>query len=269
MNSPFKLIIGYLCLALMGCTEESATNQNGNSVAFEPEVQALLEQKTAIKVTLPKKPVATPTPLHQAEKQDKRDKEQHISLSDKLASHHFKAAMNTMQDSQASTPIKLTFSGADFQDGEIRSGVSVIKLNQSLLHWDGNTNPIEQVLELGNDFTVKSQGDSLYIHFQTPLHPASEYIFAVTKAITDVHGQPVNAGNQPQEHAFVSQLNTKKLAETQNLIQGIEGVFSFASKLGLANILVADIIYSSWFNTPSMQRNLSNIEQLNLSQPST
>ncbi|PFG58246.1 Pla-1/cef family extracellular lipase [Vibrio sp. ES.051] len=261
MKHTFKLSLLCSAILLSGCGDNTSSSGTSDKVQFEDEVQALLDRGTSISFTLQGTNADVPTPSYLL--MDTTDGTLGLPTGGDDALTNPRAAMNTMDGWSTSMPIVLNFKGDGFADGLVTSGVSVIKLSQRITDWDGQSNPIAEVLKIKDgvtpdedvDFKVISRGNSLYIQFSDALDESSEYIFAVTQEVKDVNGDEIGtsssyATGKTKEIIY----ETGDLASVQAVTKAVEGIFS------LASVNPADIVYSSWFSTQSVGDTLSAVK---------
>ncbi|MCG6296729.1 lipase, partial [Vibrio vulnificus] len=189
MKHTFKLSLLCSAILLAGCGDNTESSGTTGSVTFEPSVQELLGRETSINFNLKGTSASVPLPSYVL--MDTTDGTLGIPTNGDDALTNPRAAMNTMDGWSTSMPIVLPFEGAGFNEGILTSGVSVIKLNQRLTDWDGQSNPIDKVLAINTDFVVQTKGNSLFIVFKDSLNESSEYIFSVSDTVLDKNGNPV------------------------------------------------------------------------------
>jgi Pla-1/cef family extracellular lipase len=253
MKHTFKLSLLCSAILLAGCGDESESRGTSTQVGFEPAVQALLERQTSIQFTLQGANAVVPAPSYLL--MDSTDGTLGLPTGGDNTLSNPRAAMNTMDGWSTTMPIVLNFDGDGFATGMVKSGVKVIKINTRLTEWNGQTNPIDEVLTLGTDFIVKSNGNSLYIQFMDALDESSEYIFAITQDITDVNGDPIGtSSNYAIAKSKEVVYESGDLASVQAVTTAVEGIF------GLASVNPNDIVYSSWFSTQSVGDTLAAVK---------
>ncbi|WP_440878612.1 VolA/Pla-1 family phospholipase [Vibrio natriegens] len=253
MKHTFKLSLLCSAILLAGCGDESASRGTSEQIGFEPAVQALLDRQTSIQFTLQGANAVVPAPSYLL--MDSTDGTLGLPTEGDDALTNPRASMNTMDGWSTSMPIVLNFDGDGFATGMVTSGVKVIKINTRLTDWDGTSNPIEEVLTLGTDYVVQTNGNSLYIQFMDALDESSEYIFAVTQDITDVNGDPIGtSSNYAIAKSKEVVYETGDLASVQAVTTAVEGIF------GLASVSPDDIVYSSWFSTQSVGDTLAAVK---------
>ncbi len=253
MKHTFKLSLICSAILLSGCGDESGSRGASNEVGFEPTVQALLDRQTSIKFVLQGANAVVPAPSYLL--MDSSDGTLGLPTGGDNSLTNPRASMNTMDGWSTSMPIVLDFDGDGFATGLVTSGVKVIKINTRLTEWDGASNPIEDVLTLGTDFIVRSNGNSLYIQFADTLDESSEYIFAITQDINDVNGDPIGtSSNYAIAKSKEVIYESGDLASVQAVTTAIEGIF------GLASVNPDDIVYSSWFSTQSVGDTLAAVK---------
>ncbi|MGY0614564.1 VolA/Pla-1 family phospholipase [Vibrio sp. FJH11] len=253
MKHTFKLSLLCSAILLAGCGDESESLGTSEQVGFEPAVQALLDRQTSIQFTLQGANAVVPAPSYLL--MDSTDGTLGLPTGGDNALSNPRASMNTMDGWSTSMPIVLNFDGVGFSSGMVTSGVKVIKINTRLTEWDGQSNPIEEVLTLGTDYVVQTKGNSLYIQFMDALDESSEYIFAVTQDITDVNGDPIGtSSNYAIAKSKEVVYETGDLASVQAVTTAVEGIF------GLASVNPDDIVYSSWFSTQSVGDTLAAVK---------
>ncbi|WP_423841107.1 lipase [Vibrio mytili] len=253
MKHTFKLSILCSAILLAGCGDNTSSSGTSDKVQFEDEVQALLDRETSISFTLQGANADVPAPSYLL--MDSTDGTLGLPTNGDSALTNPRASMNTMDGWSTTMPIVLNFNGDGFATGLLASGIKVIKINQRLTDWDGQSNPIEEVLVQNQDYMVQAMGNSLYIQFMDALDESSEYIFAVTQDITDVNGEPIGtsasyATGKSQEVTY----ENGDLASVQAVTKAVEGIF------GLAQVNPADIVYSSWFSTQSVGDTLASVK---------
>ncbi|MGP8306804.1 VolA/Pla-1 family phospholipase [Vibrio sp. YIC-376] len=253
MKHTFKLSLLCSAILLAGCGDESESRGTSEQVSFEPAVQALLDRQTSIQFTLQGSKAVVPAPSYLL--MDSTDGTLGLPTGGDNSLTNPRAAMNTMDGWSTTMPIVLNFEGDGFATGMVTSGVKIIKINTRLTEWNGTSNPIEQVLTLGTDFIVQSNGNSLYIQFMDALDESSEYIFAITQDIIDVNGDPIGtSSNYAIAKSKEVVYESGDLASVQAVTTAVEGIF------GLANVNPDDIVYSSWFSTQSVGDTLAAVK---------
>ncbi len=258
MKHTFKLSLLCSAILLAGCGDNTSSSGTSDKVTFEPEVNALLDRNTSISFTLQGENADVPLPSYLL--MDASDGTLGIPTDDNSLANPL-AAMNTMDGWSTSMPIVLNFKGAGFEDKMLDSGISVIKINQRLTDWDGQSNPIEEVLTQNVDYFVQASGNSLYVQFKDSLDESSEYIFAVTQDITDINGEPIGTSSsyalgKSNEVVYES----GDLASIQSVTKAVEGIFGIATQSGFLNVIPSNIVYSSWFSTQSVGDTLAAVK---------
>ncbi|EIU7746498.1 lipase [Vibrio vulnificus] len=253
MKHTFKLSLLCSAILLAGCGDNTESSGTTGSVTFEPSVQELLGRETSINFNLKGTSASVPLPSYVL--MDTTDGTLGIPTNGDDALTNPRAAMNTMDGWSTSMPIVLPFEGAGFNEGILTSGVSVIKLNQRLTDWDGQSNPIDKVLAINTDFVVQTKGNSLFIVFKDSLNESSEYIFSVSDTVLDKNGNPVGTST-----SYATAKSTQvvyesgSLASVQKVTKATEGI------LGMAGVIPSDIVYSSWFSTQSIGDTLAAVK---------
>ncbi|MDF2154806.1 VolA/Pla-1 family phospholipase [Vibrio sp. CAU 1672] len=259
MKHTFNLSLLCSAILLAGCGDNTESSGTSDIAQYEPSVQVLLDRDTSIKFTLQGVNADVPVPSYLL--MDTCDGSLGLPTGGDDALTNPRAAMNTMDGWSTSMPIVLNFNGAGFNPGILTSGVNVIKINQRLTEWDGQSNPIDTVLKQGVDYIVKTDGNAMYIQFADALDESSEYILSVTQEVTDKNGNPIGTSSS-YATAKSKQVVFKAgdLASVQAVTGAVEGIFGLATQLGQANINPADIVYSSWFSTQSVGDTLAAVK---------
>ncbi|EHH0802939.1 VolA/Pla-1 family phospholipase [Vibrio vulnificus] len=255
MKHTFKLSLLCSAILLVGCGDNTESSGTTGSVTFEPSVQELLGRETSINFNLKGTSASVPLPSYVL--MDTTDGTLGIPTNGDDALTNPRAAMNTMDGWSTSMPIVLPFEGAGFNERVLTSGVRVIKLNQRLTDWDGQSNPIDKVLAINTDFVVQTKENSLFIVFKDSLNESSEYIFSVSDTVLDKNDNPVGTST-----SYATAKSTQvvyesgSLASIQKVTKATESILAMAD----ADVIPSDIVYSSWFSTQSIGDTLAAVK---------
>ncbi|SFP14180.1 extracellular lipase, Pla-1/cef family [Enterovibrio norvegicus DSM 15893] len=242
MNKKLVVLALASALGLTACGGESELSGGSANGSYEDYIQDSLNAPTQVNFQLAGADASIPGPSFLLMNQT--DGTLDIPTGGDNALSNPAAAMGTMDGWPVSMPMSLSFKGAGLADGFATTGISIVKLTESL------TDPavtVEKVLQLGTDFNVITSAESAIVVFTQALEPSSEYAFAITNAFTDANGEGV--GMTRSYATLISDSNptlVDSLKPASALTQGVNTIFS------AVGIQPQDIVYSSWFTTQSV-----------------
>ncbi|WGK83689.1 alpha/beta fold hydrolase [Vibrio aestuarianus] len=237
------IALSVLCSALLlaGCGDDSSSTTH--ETQYESYIQDALARDTKIKFTLQGSNASVPVPSFALMNASDGTLEIPTGGNDALTNPI--AAMGTMDGWSTSMPLIMNFEGTGLADGIVTSGVYLIELSDSMT---GSPTP-KTILTNGTHFTVYSsaQTDTLSIVMKSDLNPSSEYILAITEAVSDENGDPVGTSSSYAALKSSKKIYTEgSLATVQKVTQGVEALFQ------ATGVDSTKIIYSTWFTTQSV-----------------
>ncbi|ENM5786200.1 lipase [Vibrio metoecus] len=243
------LKISLLCSALwlVGCGDETTSSGDSTTVEYESYIQQALQRDTTIKFALSGSNANVPLPSFAL--MNASDGTLEIPPGSNTSGSNPLVAMGQVDGWPITMPLFLDFKGAGLADGVISSGIYLYELTDSMT----GSPTIKTLLTNGVDYTAISSAasDKILIVPTKALNASSEYILAVTSAVTDANGDPVGTSS-----SYAALKSKKKIyaegdiATLQKVTQGVEKIFQ------LSGVDDTQIVYSTWFSTQSVSNTL-------------
>ncbi|ENM5881953.1 lipase [Vibrio metoecus] len=241
--------ISLLCSALwlVGCGDETTSSGDSTTVEYESYIQQALQRDTTIKFALSGSNANVPLPSFAL--MNASDGTLEIPPGSNTSGSNPLVAMGQVDGWPITMPLFLDFKGAGLADGVISSGIYLYELTDSMT----GSPTIKTLLTNGVDYTAISSAasDKILIVPTKALNASSEYILAVTSAVTDANGDPVGTSS-----SYAALKSKKKIyaegdiATLQKVTQGVEKIFQ------LSGVDDTQIVYSTWFSTQSVSNTL-------------
>ncbi len=241
--------ISLLCSALwlVGCGDETTSSGDSTTVEYESYIQQALQRDTTIKFALSGSYANVPLPSFAL--MNASDGTLEIPPGSNTSGSNPLVAMGQVDGWPITMPLFLDFKGAGLADGVISSGIYLYELTDSMT----GSPTIKTLLTNGVDYTAISSAasDKILIVPTKALNASSEYILAVTSAVTDANGDPVGTSS-----SYAALKSKKKIyaegdiATLQKVTQGVEKIFQ------LSGVDDTQIVYSTWFSTQSVSNTL-------------
>lgn len=235
-KSILALIITSL-LGVSGCKEEKKENDT------QPP-DPIVKTKTSIKFDIlsdQKNPIHVRPSYMEMDNDGTLSLEKNIKDLTVLNDPHF--AMGQTDGWSPSLPLEINFTGSPIDPASAPDGFYILKSGDPNDILD-KTLPVK--LKIGIDYLIEVEGNKLKAILLKPLSPSSDYMFAVTNMIKNIHGDPLIMNPSYLELKTKHADQPPSFLPLQTITQVTEENFNY---IGVDK---SSIVFSSWFTTASV-----------------